>query len=1062
MESPETTDRCSTPAPSAGGTGFLCLNKKVKPLAAERPKKWAIEDSFPIVEINRLAVPERNAFKPIYQMHKWFARRASCVFRAILLGCLKPLPVDENGNPTKSGAQVIMEEFYKDHTHDPDTNGKVILDPFMGGGTTVVEALRLGCKVIGIDLNPVAWFIVKTETTPVDMEALQRAFDDLANRIVPWSGKPLKQTLLDLYKTTCPCCGNTDADIIYAFWVKSAICRNKACPARSGDHGAQVPLFGDYFVAAKQPSIRYYQDVSCPKCHKTFDWEIEPASLIAEQTLTVVNNIDGAGIGRGNKRWAFATEEPVGCPWCGEPVKPLLVAGKTKAVRKKVPLTVLLCPHCQAVWQYRGTVPDSVACPACKHEYEPAKGNIFKSGEFVCPACGQPDKIIESIRSLPDEQLLPMSMYAIQGYCPSCGKGDGDDDVEEEDPFEANLAASTAGSRVEGICDPSIANEHSCLLTKQNGKFIKRVEPQELERFSEATTTWKQHKKRLPCPQSKVPEGQETQRLLEHHYRFWHQMFNDRQLLALSTLLEAIEAEPDSPLRDALLGAFQMTLEANNMFARYRTDSGGRSPFGGVFSRHDFQVKLTTCEINVWGPYPYYGVYRACFGKTLEGIRFAEDPFDWRGKQKVFQDAVRGTATLEADDSRTVPVSVAGADALITDPPYGGNVNYSELADFFYVWLRLIVGHEKPAFAPEASPKAAEIVENAARGVSLADFQVGLTDVFRRFGSLLGDTGVLAFTFHHRGGSTWETLLKAILDSGFLLEAVYPIHGESESSMHLMTTQSISYDLIHVCRKRGDRAVEARSWAGIRQEIRRRARQEIETVERGRYGNEPLSPADVNIILIGKCLELYSRHYGHVLDHKGQDIPLHEALETIHMEVDQLISTEQPLPSELADIDPVSYVYLVCLADKAFEIKSDELYKYTRGVIEPDELLKAGLIIKGRAGRGRFFKIKSPAERFSEIQERLDRETGRAQPALPGMEEAVAAGASGKTPFIDYVHFLIALVDGGENLRPWMERFRGQTPQIRAACEYLRAKQPRFADACGKILKFIEVTPLFG
>jgi len=50
----------------------------------------AIEESFPIVEINRLSVPERNAFKPIYQMHKWFARRASCVFRAILLGAMKP------------------------------------------------------------------------------------------------------------------------------------------------------------------------------------------------------------------------------------------------------------------------------------------------------------------------------------------------------------------------------------------------------------------------------------------------------------------------------------------------------------------------------------------------------------------------------------------------------------------------------------------------------------------------------------------------------------------------------------------------------------------------------------------------------------------------------------------------------------------------------------------------------------------------------------------------------------------------------------------------------------
>jgi adenine-specific DNA methylase len=125
--------------------------------------KRAIEESFPIVEINRLAVPERNAFKPIYQMHKWFARRASCVFRAILLGAMKPAGTD------------IMDEFYKDHTRDPDTNGVRILDPFMGGGTTVVEALRLGCHVTGIDLNPVAWFIVKTEIESVNIEDLKAA-----------------------------------------------------------------------------------------------------------------------------------------------------------------------------------------------------------------------------------------------------------------------------------------------------------------------------------------------------------------------------------------------------------------------------------------------------------------------------------------------------------------------------------------------------------------------------------------------------------------------------------------------------------------------------------------------------------------------------------------------------------------------------------------------------------------------------------------------------------------------------------------------------------------------
>ncbi|RLI49546.1 MAG: hypothetical protein DRP09_20585, partial [Candidatus Thorarchaeota archaeon] len=123
-------------------------------------------------------------------MHKWFARRASCVFRAILLGALKPA-FKPNGTPTD-----LMEEFYKDHTNDPDTKGKHVLDPFMGGGTTVVEALRLGCHVTGIDINPVAWFIVKTEVEPIDLDELQEAFERLAERPVDWNdNRPLRETL---------------------------------------------------------------------------------------------------------------------------------------------------------------------------------------------------------------------------------------------------------------------------------------------------------------------------------------------------------------------------------------------------------------------------------------------------------------------------------------------------------------------------------------------------------------------------------------------------------------------------------------------------------------------------------------------------------------------------------------------------------------------------------------------------------------------------------------------------------------------------------------------------
>lgn len=107
-----------------------------------------IERAFPIVQLNPLSVRERNAFKPVYKMHKWFARRSSSIFRAILLGAALPYE-GEDGKPID-----LMEEFYRGHGDDPrlkrpDGTPLKVLDPFMGGGTTVVEALRLGFEVTG-------------------------------------------------------------------------------------------------------------------------------------------------------------------------------------------------------------------------------------------------------------------------------------------------------------------------------------------------------------------------------------------------------------------------------------------------------------------------------------------------------------------------------------------------------------------------------------------------------------------------------------------------------------------------------------------------------------------------------------------------------------------------------------------------------------------------------------------------------------------------------------------------------------------------------------------------
>ena len=984
----------------------------------------AIEESFPVVEINRLAIPERNAFKPIYQMHKWFARRASCVFRAILLAAMKPAGTD------------IMAEFYKNHANDPDTNGVKILDPFMGGGTTVVEALRLGCHVTGIDLNPIAWFIVKTEVEPVDIRELKTAFKRLENRIT-LKGKPLKEELLSHYKTECPCCGagREEADTVYTFWVKSAICTDPTCKK-------EVPLFPNFIIANKSPSIRYIPDYQCSKCKKPFDLDLDRASLIAESSLMINNSRDAAGDKRTNKRWA--TFDPINynveCPWCSRNNS---FKGSNfnnlKKARKKVPLMVLLCPHCYGVWQYRGSLPEEVPCPICLKSYIPQKGNTEK-GSFICSSCGSKDKIINSIRKLPEDQLFPTKPYALEGYCSEC-----------------------AGevTRLDMYGTPSkqkVPISHQCNINNNNGKFFKRITPADLKRYQNAEKTWEEVKNNLPYPKGEIPDGQETHRLLEHHYLYWRQMFNPRQLLCLSTLLKAIGEEGDQNFKEMLLSGFYSTLESNNTFCRYTIAGGNKSQ--GIFSRHDYQPKLTFTENNPWGGSYGHSTFSSNSHKVLKGKEFCYSPFDrkiFEGKF-IFENRdekieLNEGSIIQCGDSQELIQNKANF--IITDPPYAGNVNYSELADFFYVWLRLILSRTYVQFAPEMTPKANEIIENPTRGKTANDYKEGLTSVWSRCHEILSNNGLMIFTFHHKEGKAWESLLDSLCEAGFVIQAIYPIHGESESSLHLMNNKAISYDLIHVCKKlNGQSQINQRSWAGVREEIRRKARKEIEMIEAGRYGKEKLSPDDANIILIGKCLELYSKHYGVIIDYKGDVVSLNEALTSIRMMVEQIVSTKQPLPSELEHIDPVSYIYLTCLCDRK-EINSDEVHKTTRGIMEPELLIRAGVIRKGRAKRGRTYEVKLPVERYKDLT-KIFKSKSRSLDQLtlfPDFDEAKFDNVA----LVDILHYLMGLAEAGENLVPWLNQFKPVIPNIRVSSEYLLGKNPTFQEPIKKILNIIEV-----
>lgn len=150
----------------------------------------AIEANFDISYVAALALREKQIqqnYRPIIAVHKWFARRPGTLFRSLLLAEFAPLP--------------LAKSFYESH----DLSGLKILDPFMGGGTPLLEANRLGCDVTGFDINPMAAWIVQEEIEHLDLGSYRKQSDLLI--------AALRKEVGMLYQTDCPTYGDKNVPV---------------------------------------------------------------------------------------------------------------------------------------------------------------------------------------------------------------------------------------------------------------------------------------------------------------------------------------------------------------------------------------------------------------------------------------------------------------------------------------------------------------------------------------------------------------------------------------------------------------------------------------------------------------------------------------------------------------------------------------------------------------------------------------------------------------------------------------------------------------------------------
>lgn len=950
-----------------------------------RPKT-CLEVDFPIIPINQIAIIEGNASKPVYQMSKWWARRRSSVFRSMLLAAAMKSPDDEG-----KAAKAVWDVYYGNHQKNGSLRHLKVADPFMGGGTTIVEGSRLGMQMFGCDLNPVAWLVVKNEMAQVDTEELKRLLNDIEAEVKPqimpyyacngpngekgkwfsrkdetdkWKELPADFNILSVPSPERKNFRYEGPEVIYDFWVKHGPCLREGC-------GHRTPIVSTPLIAVKTLTVDTWANQKCPACQKTFDVERHAARMAPDVALFVASSEKPFAVM--DNHGSFA------CPHCRKTRQDerAYTTGNSsnmgEAKGKKVELSLLIhpqwlegCPkydekgreyggsatdsvEATIRWnnaraatlrllEVRGLLPEQVTCPETKVTFytDERGGTTHKTGNFTCgaPTCGSQQPTLDSIEAT--GKAAPWALSCAHGFSPSR--------KERDVPY--------------------------------NGRFF--FAPTNPESINTAISEWhvrKENDLKGFWPTSAIPFGHMTNQrnpLPRHGITRWTDFFNPRQLLVHSLLLRAIteNKRTTATAMTFVLGGFQQYLRNNNLFCIWNWQRDTPEPF---FANNNFNPKSGAVENCVFTDLGR-GNWTSCVEGLVEGREWTLNPFEVvSGKLLENFAAVASDKNAKVNCNDPVLESCeltcqsatelashpdSSVDLVITDPPFGGLLHYSELSDFFYVWLRLALERRYPTiFGAEFTPKALEAVANEARHPQDADafYQRILTDCWRETYRVLKPGGLLAFTFHHSEDEPWVGVLESLFDAGFYLEATYPIRSDETKGEGEFGSKQIEYDIIHVCRKRIAEP-QPISWARLRRQI-------MDDVQRiknllTQHQKAGLPAADLQVIKRGKALEYFSRHYGRVFIEQGREFSIREALVGINQLLDDDAGSKGGPEAPPSNAEPFTRQFFRLFYETS-QVARDQMQKFLRGTgIAPSDFEERGWCVE----KNKVFIMTPPVE----------------------------------------------------------------------------------------------------
>ena len=394
-------------------------------------------------------------------------------------------------------------------------------------------------------------------------------------------------------------------------------------------------------------------------------------------------------------------------------------------------------------------------------------------------------------------------------------------------------------------------------------------------------------------PSEAIPEGNKTREPHNYGMPRWRDMFTPRQLLVHGCFVEEyrrlipeVRAAIADPQRaDAVLALLAMMQgKALNWDSRLSSWDASRDKIRSVFDSHNYAFKNTFAEFEAGTElFPWtlkqlldaYGEIARLLAGSAAQPTLTGEPDDPPARSG-------GPSPARSPSARAAPASVTvtcanagnlahladGGQALVCiDPPYYDNVMYAELADFFYVWEKRTLGRLWPElFAGEFTNKHDEAVANKARFAAAgrrakdladADYTNKMAAIFGECRRVLRPDGAMVVMFTHKRAEAWDSLGAALLQAGFSIGTSWPVHTESEQSLHTARQNSVKSTIFLACRPRPTRTGTDRVYLDdIEADIRAAA---AAALERSYSGG--LSGVDLLLSTYGPALSVLSAHW---------------------------------------------------------------------------------------------------------------------------------------------------------------------------------------------------------